>query len=333
MHLSYRWAEKKDTASIKLFMAEQYGAGSIQAAPGRFEALFLDHPQGFHIALCTSNDEIVGLRCYMPVQISCYKQLHNAAFPVDMMVKPALRRHGIGSKFLLMAQDRFAFTLSSGQSEAQASLYKKKGAVVVAAYNIGYLVRRPNLRTFSKTTVRDVLSWLHWSTTPKRPANMKEISVTSASVQTHLSRSRFSQDEAGSALDQATFRWRYDNSFYNDYSVVQIESGGTQGILTCQTRGEETRIIDIFCPAQARITLLNAAATVLPGRRISAFFAGVHLAQAYRRAGFLVRPRDTQAILFSQDCHLLDQLSRASWILFGGDSDTKLRELPCRLQK
>lgn len=328
VELIFRWAEPEDVFRIKEFIADNFGADSIQAAPGRFEALFLEHPLGFHIALCVSGDEIAGIRCYLPARLRSGKKIYSAAFPIDLMVNPRYRRRGISRRFLDMAQDRFQLTVSSGQSPAQAAMYKKSGAAVVAVYRIGYLIRRPALQSTIRATLRDGLAWSRWYGKRRLSATMKDLAEFNEADLANLTVRGLADDEVGNAVDHGIFRWRYTGSFYNDCKTGLIECENERGLVVYKHTGAETKILDIFCRAEATGLLIKAVAACLPGRRLTVKFAGTRLASRFSEAGFLVRPMDARVTVYSTNRTLQTQVSNRQWVIFAGDSDTELLDFP-----
>gem|GEM_PF-6772208 len=328
MELTYRWADQVDTEKIKWFLVENFGERSIQAAPGRFEALFLNHPRGFHIALCMDQDEIVGLRCYLPVHMHCGSELRTAAYPIDTMVKSDYRRQGIGSGFLTKAWERFTLIVSTGQSEAQANLYKKKGAAIIAGYQEGLLVRRPALHGSAKAIARDLFSWLRWIGSPKVRGQFQRVAAEEAVAQAKLFPRRFDHEEVGNAIEPPDFLWRYDGTFYNRYDFALLATGKHEGILVYKQTDTESKIIDLICPTPSIATLLRIAALELPGPRVTALFAGDLLATWFAEAGFLIRPRGARLVLYSSEPALQREMTRRNWVVLAGDSDTELMAFP-----
>lgn len=328
MELTYRWAERDDAGEIRHFLVKNFGERSIQAAPGRFDALFLHHPRDFHIALCVNGNEIVGLRCYLPAHMYCGYELRRAAYPIDMMVKSDYRRQGIGSRFLTMAWERFMFIVSTGQSEAQANLYRKKGAAIIARYQEGLLVRKPTMQGTAKAMARDMLSWLRWIGRPKVQGRFQKIAAEQAVARAKLFPRRFDQGEAGNAIEPRDFLWRYAGTFYNRYNFALLTSGEHEGILVYKQTDSESRIIDLICPTTSVATLLRIAGAELPGPRVTALFAGNLLETWFVEAGFLVRPRGARLVLYSSEPALQEEMAQRSWVVFAGDSDTELIAFP-----
>lgn len=328
MDFHYRWAEPEDVPRIKEFISEHFGPDSIQAATGRFEALFTEHPCGFHVALCGAAGKIAGLRCYLPARIVCNRQEYQAAFPVDLMVGPEFRRMGISSYFLDMALERFQVTISSGQSTAQAALYGKRNAVVVASYHKGYLVRRPRLGNGIKTSAREILSWFRWVGLRKLQTGVFDLHADGVDGIRDILADRFGEGEAGVGATSDLLIWRYAGSFYRDCRLALLECGEDRGIVAYRVRNNETQILDIFCRAESLQRLIRGAAAGLAGARLTAVFAGSRLAGRFADAGFLVRPQEAKLTVYTRDPVLGEVLQRADWNVFAGDSDTALLEFP-----
>ncbi|SHI14733.1 GNAT family N-acetyltransferase [Desulfofustis glycolicus] len=328
MDLRYQWAKREDTPLIQEFIREQFGADSIQAASGRFDALFTEHPGGFHVALCCFARRIVGVRCYLPARIVCCQQEYQAAFPIDLMVSPEFRRKGISSLFVDMALERFKATVSSGQSTAQAAVYGKKKALIVAAYHKGYLVRRPSTSKGLKTTARDILSWVRWTVMNKPQIVNTDLNINDLNRIQNILSDRFGENDAGIATSGELLAWRYAGSFYQDCRLALLKIGEDSGVVAYRAKRDETQILDILCREKALDNLIRAAAVGLPGNRITAIFAGERLAGRFAAAGFFVRPQEARLTVYTKDMVLRERLQLADWKVFAGDSDTALREFP-----
>lgn len=328
MGLTYHWAEEKDIPALRLFFSENFGPHNIQVTPGRFEALFLNHPQGFRVLFCRDEAAIAGVRCFLPVRIGAGSQVINAVFSVDTMVAPGYRKQGIAQRFLEIALDHFPLIIASGPTMAHAELYRKLGGVVVATFRKAYLCRKPTLRPNVRATARDLIAWLLWLKRKRIDSSHCPLSPAAAGDALAAMPSRLLEYESGSLVDTKAFLWRYGGKFYNDYSVSLVTCSDSQGLLVTRQCSSETKIIDVFGSAAAVDSILLAAGSVLPQGVVSAVFTGRRLEKSFRNAGFLVRPFDATLVIISADRSLQHELSSRDWLMFSGDADTDLLYAP-----
>ena len=328
MGLFYQWAEEKDIPKLRLFFSENFGPHNIQVAPGRFEALFLKHPQGFKVLFCRDEETIAGVRCFLPVRIGAGSQIINAVFSVDTMVSPSYRKQGIAQRFLEIALDHFPLVIASGPTMAHAELYRKLGGVVVATFRKAYLCRKPMLQPTVRATARDLIAWLLWLKRKRINASHCQLSLAAAVDALAALPSRLLEYESGSLVDTEAFLWRYGGQFYNDYSVSLVTCSDFEGLLVTRQCGAETKIIDVFGSAAAVDSILQSAGSVLPQGEVSAVFTGKRLEKSFRNAGFLVRPFDATLVIISADRSLQHGLGSRDWLMLSGDADTDLLYSP-----
>ncbi len=328
MNLEFRWAALQDIPRIKAFIEENYGADSLQASPGRFEALFAEHPGGFHVALCLNNDEPVAMRCYLPFLLSVGGETIAAAFPVDLVVATDFRRKGISTRFVVMAKERFRVTVSSGQSAGQTSVYGQTDSFKAADFSQAFCCTSfPGFKSGLKAFIRDLLSWSLLLGKGLSVSRMKVLSDDAGELEAvaGLLAQRFAHRVVGSCPDIDLLRWRYFNRCYRDCRLAQIDAAGIRGLVAYRNHGQQTELLDIFCAADDLARFLAAAVRVLPGSRITAVFAGPVLRAAFKKCGFLVRPYQAKLMVTAYSAELDAVLRASQWQIYPGDSDISLR--------
>jgi len=329
MTFTFRWATNQDVPQIQQFIIDNFGIDSIQAAPGRFEALFVEHPKGLHVALCLSNDSICGARFFLPIRIAVGSQILDTAFPADTMVAPLFQKQGIGQKFQEMTIERFQVNISNGQSSAHTALYKKLGASVASTFCIAYQVRKPTLQKAIRPMIRDGLAWLLWL--GRKRVFSGEQYILTPELASNLIEScsdRLMPEEVGTLIDKDLFAWRYSGSFYTDYSTIHAIYQNNIGLLVYRKSGDGIKITDIFCPAEQMVDFLRVSLKAINQEKITAVFTGTRLEKVFRSAGFLIRPIDAKLVILATNQSLQEELSRRDWAMFSGDADTDLRYFP-----
>lgn len=331
MGLAYQWAQENDISKLRLFLSENFGPQNIQVTPGRFETLFLNHPQGFKVLFCLDGDELAGIRCFLPVRIGTGSQIINAVFSVDTMVSQKYRKRGIAQHFLEIALEHFPLVIASGPTMAHSELYRKMGGTVVATFRKASLVRKPVMQQTIRSTARDIIAWLIWLKRKRINSSYIPLSLDSAADALITLPSRLLENESGTVSDKDLFLWRYGGSFYNDYLVSHVNCSDCQGLLVTRLCGAETKIIDVFGSPAAVDSILQAVGTILPKGEVSAVFTGKRLEKSFCSAGFLVRPFDATLVIISSDRSLQNELSGRDWLMFSGDADTDLLYPPQNL--
>ena len=327
MSFSYRWAETGDVPAIKKFLKLQFGPESIQAAPERFESLFVRHPYGFHVALCCDDVEIVAVRCYLPFYLSSPKRF--CGFPIDLMVTPEHRRKGISSCLMAMADERFELTVSSGQSPLQGEVYRKYGGHEVSVFYRALAVKKYTVGGPAlKQQVRDLVSWGRWCLRCRKQGIIGRVAVPELDRYAEVISNRLAPHELGVVADVDLVDWRYFNPFYRDCRLVSVKVGNASGLIAYRKIGEEVQILDLFAPADQRCVILSGAVSALSAKYVSALFAGGSLAKLFKKAGFIIRPHAAKLMISGTGCSALNSSSKFEWLFFAGASDIALLDFP-----
>jgi GNAT superfamily N-acetyltransferase len=327
--LDYRWAETGDLPALNRFVAEHYGPGSIQARPGRLAWLCADHPAGLHVSLCRDGPTIVALCCHLPVTIAEGGSRHAGAFGIDLLVAPAYRRRGIGSRFLQMRLQRFALSLSSGQSAGMAALYRRRGAVRLAAFRRSLFVRRFRLAGRPRELLRDLVARGRSGPSRDPRGRRDETDLDAACRLLAGIDTAPGTDEIGGTIDAPYLRWRYGGPVYGDYGFHRLrDDGGALGLLVSRRAGDTEILTDLVCAPAERPALLRLAGLTSPAARLVALTAGTGLAEDLGAAGFLVRPTEAEVVAASADTELVSRLAGRRWRFFAGDSDVDLIREP-----
>lgn len=327
MSLSYRWAEANDVPAISEFIKLQFGPDSIQAASGRLESLFVRHPYGFHVAICSDDSGIVAIRCYLPFYLNSPRWF--CGFPVDLMVAPDCRRKGISSHFMMMADERFKLTVSSGQSSLQEKVYRKCDGREIARFYRAFVVKNLALNGLTvKQQVRDLLSWGRWRLGGGRSGAVSRVAAAALNRYAEYIKDRLAPHELGVAADVEFVDWRYFNPFYRDCRLVKVEVGTVSGLVAYRQVGDEVQILDLFASADQRAAILSGAISALPGRCVTAVFAGDSLAKLFKEVGFIVRPHGARLLTSGPGAREQDLPVEADWLLYAGASDIALLDFP-----
>ena len=326
MDFVFRWADKQDIPVIKTFIVDTFGPDSVQAASGRFEALFVEHPYGFHVALSCASSQLVAIRCYLPFFLNLCGKKITAAFPVDLMVAPDYRRQGISNQFVKMSRERFAVTVSTGQSMQQIAVYTQTEAFVAAHFSRAYMCKTwPTSGGGVKAFIRDTLSWLKYKCCNRPAYHFEILNPDDLERFSFVIAERFGRNQVGCCSDINLMRWRYFNRYYNDCQLGYIEISGKKGLIAFRQTRQQTEIIDIVSYADDLDDILSAAAFVLPGVRLTAVFAGETLGNLFSKNGFLVRSYNANLTVNTYDQDIATELRDSQWLIFPGDSDISMR--------
>ena len=239
--------------------------------------------------------------------------MQGAAFGVDFLVAPDWRRRGLGARLLDLRLERFALSLSTGQSAAMASLYARAEAVVLGGFQLARARRWPRLAGGPRALVRDALAW---SCRVRAPRIAGERRPTEA--------------EPSSALrgyDREWWRWRFDGPVYRDYHAWQLRYHDAISLLTTRPAAGGEVLVGL-AGALPRCEALALAAQTARGGAIDALFCGPLLADDFRRAGYLVRPHDALLVGMSRDARVREALAPGAVDLLASASDIDLLRRP-----
>ena len=315
-NLHFSWAEPADQVEFQKFNEQNYGPGSIQADAERCRWLYFDNPLGLHISLCRVDGKIVAVCGHLPQMVQIGHELVMTGFGIDFMVSNKWRRQGIGRHFLEMRLDRFAMSLSFGQSMEMGALYQSLGGLNLGRIRMGIFRKRPSLSVNLKKTLRDGLAWTHGLRGPEIPGETEVVPIKI--------------DQAVGFNSQADwFKWRYDGPVYRDYLCQRFRSGnGPTGFAVCREENGRNIIVELQVPSTDRALLLATCARKTPHSESRFLFAGDRLMDDCRQAGFLVRPHDAFLIAMTSHSHLRTLLKPGALDFTSGAGDADLIRHP-----
>ena len=259
------WAGPADLAAAEAFVARWFGPGSVQAAAGRFAWLCAAPGDGPQVALAREDETLIAVCCHLPVRLAGAGGGDvAAAYGLDFLVAPDRRGKGLGERVLALRLERFAASVSTGQSPAMSALYRKAGAAVAARFFSALAVRRLRPAGGPKALARDAVAWaLGWRRLGARGAAARaggaaagsaapaaagaalaarrEIDAEAAAALLGALPDRLTPGEAGPRTDAARLRWRYAGPVYHDYRFWALAGrGGASGLLVSRFAGGDT---------------------------------------------------------------------------------------------
>ena len=327
--LTFRWAEPGDLPAYEAFVAETYGPDSIQAIPGRARWLYWENPLGLHVALCLQGERIVGACGHLPYPVVVGGEPLEAAFGIDMMVAPELRRRGIARKLLEMRLARFELSLSSGQSNEMAALYETASAEDLGPMMQGWWRRQLPRPGRPRRFLRELASWARprlrtrAGTADRRPIELDEAARFIDGWTNHGS------VPGRASRWEAWFRWRYGGTIYGDHRFWHVRvPKSVQGILVSRIEKDQESIVQCFCAETALPAFLRAAGRTSPESEVSLCGSGRELAGAMSAAGYLSRSRASRIVAVSASGRLTSGQDLRNVVLWAGASDIDLLRWP-----
>ena len=328
MSLAYGWAAAADLPAVRAFMIRVYGADALQAAPGRFDWLCGAHPRGTNVSVCRDGERIVGACCHVPVRLALGGREIDAAFGFDLIVESASRGRGVASALLALRLERFAASLSTGQSPAMAALYAKAGGRDLGPIVRALRVRRPSWPGPPRALARDGVAWGLGLVRGRGGGRRRALTVTEAAARMGEPGARLAAAEAGTRPDAADFTWRYGGPVYADHLCWELTAGTARGLLVTRVEGTVEVIVDVFAHPPELPALLRAAAATSAAPRLTAACHGVRLATAFAAAGWLVRPVKARFVVLAADAALRGEMAGHPWAFYAGESDLDLLRHP-----
>ncbi|MHB8078190.1 MAG: GNAT family N-acetyltransferase [Candidatus Krumholzibacteriia bacterium] len=328
MSLAYAWATAAELPAARAFMTRAYGADSLQAAPGRFDWLCGAHPRGPAVSLCRDGGRIVGACCHVPTRLALGGRDVEAAFGFDLIVDAACRGRGIASALLALRLERYAASLSTGQSPAMAALYAKAGGRDLGPIVRALRVRRPGWSGPPRALARDGVAWGLGLARGRGDGSRRALTVAEAAARLDGTATRLTPAEAGTRPDAAAFAWRYGGPVYADHLCWEVTAGAARGLLVTRIENACEVIVDIFSSPPDLPALLRAAAATTPAPRLTAACHGARPAAAFAAAGWLVRPVAARFVVLAADAALRAELADRPWAVFAGESDLDLLRRP-----
>jgi GNAT superfamily N-acetyltransferase len=311
-------------------MARVYGAEALQAAPGRFDWLCGAHPRGPNVSVCRDGERIVGACCHVPVRLTLGGREIDAAFGFDLIVENASRGRGVASALLALRLERFAASLSTGQSPAMAALYAKAGGRDLGPLVRALRVRRPPWSGLPRALARDGVAWGLGVARGRGCGSSvrRSLTVTEAATRLDEQGARLTPVEAGTRPNVADFAWRYGGPVYADHLCWDVTAGTARGLLVTRIEGAVEVIVDVFARPPDLPALLRATAATSTAPRLTATCHGARPAAAFAAAGWLVRPVEARFVVLAADIALREELAGRPWAVYAGESDLDLLRRP-----
>lgn len=308
--LNYSWAEPDDLGEVEAFLIAQYGRDSIQAQPGRCEWLFFRNPYGLHVSLCRHGAELVGVCGHLPLPVSLAGRSILAGFGMDFMVDPRWRRHGIARRMLEMRLERFTLSLSTGQSDTMASVYAAVGARPLGVFSEAVFRSRPPTRGGTRDLAK---GWFIWGRGlfGRKPGSRWTLQPAQA--------------PAGADETAAWSAWRFQDGPYRDYDGWEVRSDGDyQGTVTSRREADRVHLVHVSTVQERMTDVVATVARSLACGELRILFAGDLHRNAFRHAGFTIRPQASRLIGLTTDPELRKALIPGALNVFAGASDADL---------
>lgn len=313
--LEFSWAEPDDILEIQDFLSATYGQDSIQAFPGRCRWLYFDNPLGLHVSTCRSKKQLVAVCGHLPRKVYIGDKKILAGFGIDFMVAEKWRRRGIGRRFLEMRLERFALSLSLGQSGDMSALYRNFDAVDLGSLYLGIHRRSPSVTGGLKGIARNFLVWGKGMRGTRPPADW-------------TGEPRRAAEAATLSPDPEHFAWRYGSEPYDDYKFLSVQADRAGAVVVTRKKGTFELIVDIPRTQADLATVLACAAASGTQKETRILFGGNRWSEACDRAGFWVRPYGARIIAMTTDPWLREQLKPGVFEMTAGYADADLLRFP-----
>jgi hypothetical protein len=238
-----------------------------------------------------------------------------------------MRRRGIAVQILHMRLERFPLSLSSGQSEEMAAVYRRLRTRDLGATQLGCWRRRLPEVAPPRRLAGQLAAWL-WPRLRSRPSSSRREPLALDAAAT---RAEALAREDGRLASSGTWadwiRWRYGGPVYRDHQCWHVAAGpAAEGVLITRRDGDRERVLDLFAPASEVPALLAAAAQTTTSAEVQVAAAGPGLTADLRSAGYLVLPRSARFLAaVSGEAAPQDLVALNLW---AGASDTDLLRRP-----
>ena len=307
--------------AVRSFLAGHAPAGRPPHRPGWFEWQYVDNPDGCDVRVCYAGPRLVGASGFIPCTVIVDGVRRRAAFSTATMVAPAFRRRGLGRAIHEARSAAYDVALSSGQSEANAQVYRSIGAVAAGAYRQCLAqTRAPRVRPRPRVA-REVLSWLRWRMSARSFAGLDvRIEDDPPDVPDHCYARRFDERAIGPVWTPEHVVWRYARHPYLDYRFATVLRGRERlGFAVLRPNARGHALVDLYAPRAVQPAVLRAVARA--AGPVSGQFTGASLDRVFRAAGWTTWRASHRLVGKSNDPELHRALTERSWCFFGGDSD------------
>ena len=243
-------------------------------------------------------------------------------------MESASRGRGVASALLALRLERFAASLSTGQSPAMAVLYAKAGGHDLGPIMRALRVRRPSWSGPPRALARDGVAWGLGVARGRGGGRRRALTVAEAAARLDEPGGRLAAAEAGPRPDAADFAWRYGGTVYADHLCWEVTAGTARGLLVTRVEAATEVIVDVFARPPELPALLRATAATSTAPRLTAACHGARLAAAFAAAGWLVRPLEARFVVLAADAALRGELAGRPWAVYAGESDLDLLRRP-----
>ncbi len=319
--LVMRLMRPNESSVLRCFLAAHYLPERPQLRPGCLEWQYRDNPSGCDVRFIHIDGRLVGASGFLPCDIVVDGVRRRGAFSTNTFVDPLFRGRGIGRAIHESRLADYAWALSSGQSPANAQLYRRLGFLIVGRYRQCLAQTRLPRPSWRPRFARETASWLQWCTSAGPDAGLDvRIDETLPDVPAECYTDRFADVAVGPTWTPEHVVWRYVRHPYFEYQfAVVVRASSPLGFAVVRRHGGRFLLVDLYSPQAEQVNVLSAVARALGP--IAGQFTGAALDRVFRAAGWTTWPGSSRLMAKSRDPFLHLLLEQRSWCFFGGDSD------------
>ena len=308
-----------DLDAVRAFFADH-----LQRPPGWFEWQYLDNPDGFDVRVCRADGKVVGMSGFVPCRVERDGVRETAAFSTNTLVHPEHRGRGIGRRIHEARLRDYDWALSSGQSAANARVYRRLGFTERGRYRRLFVQTCPPRVRASPRFLRETYSWVVWLArgSARAPSLRVRVDRHAPRVTEAYYRERFGDGVGGPIWDYEHIAWRYERHPYFDYAFASVlRSDEVIGFAVIRRTANSVELVDLYTRYVDMADLLRAIGQEFRGL-ITGVFVGRALHAVFWRAGWTSFRVNNRLFGMSSDPTRDNLASGGSWCFLGGDSDT-----------
>ena len=310
-----------EAEAVRLFLAANAAASRPPHRPGWFEWQYVDNPSGCDVRVCCAGERLVGASGFIPCSVVVDGVRRRCAFSTNTIVSSEFRRRGFGRKIHEARAADYDVALSSGQSEANARVYRSIGAVVVEEYRQCLAQTSLPVSRLRPRVAREILSWLRWRasgrTAPGLDVRLEDVPPE---VPDSCYTERFGDGAVGPIWTPEHVAWRYARHPYFDYRFATVFRARQKlGFAVLRPKARGHTLVDLYASHANQAGVLCAVACA--AGPIGGQFTGTMLDRVFRAAGWMTWRASHRLVGKSNDTALHRSLTERSWCFFGGDSD------------
>lgn len=310
-----------ESGVLRCFLAAHYPPERPQLRPGCLEWQYRDNPGGCDVRFIHIDGRLVGASGFLPCDIVVDGVRRRGAFGTNMFVDPLFRGRGIGRAIHESRLADYDWALSSGQSPANAQLYRRLGFLLVERYRQCLAQTRLPRPGWRPRFARETASWLQWSMSAGQDAGLDvRLDETPPDVPAACYTQRFADVAVGPTWTPEHVVWRYVRHPYFEYQfAVVFRASAPLGFAVVRRDGGRFLLVDLYARQAEQVGVLHAVARALGP--VSGQFTGAVLDGVFRSAGWMTWWGSSRLMAKSGDPVLHRLLEQRSWCFFGGDSD------------